>query len=167
MRFDQRLANGETETAELGPFALLECVENFRQGLGVDAHTGVGDCHAQLAVAVLSPDFETAAFRRKFHRILDQVPKNLLKPRRIGLERRLLCGELYYERQVLFVDVRLANFQRAAQKQMRVYLVQVQLNLAFADSRQVEEIIDEPRFQLDVAPDHLERGAQLIRQIVG
>ena len=50
---------------------------------------------------------------------------------------------------------------------MRVHLVQVQLNLAFADSRQVEEIIDEPRFQLDVAPDHLERGAQLIRQIVG
>ena len=96
MRFDQRLADGQAETqaAQLRPLALLESIENFRQRLGVDSHPAIGNLHAQLPVVVRGPDFEPPAFRREFHRVLDQVPKNLLQPGRIGFEANFLGGEI-------------------------------------------------------------------------
>ena len=169
VRFDERLADGEAEaqTAQLAAGALLERVKNLRQRFRIDPHSGIGNFHPQLVLAVLGPDFEPAAFRRKLHRVLDQVPKNLLEPGRVGLERSFRGGEIGPEREIFFLDVRLTNLKGAAQEQVRVHFFQVQLHLAFADSRQIEQVIDQPRFQLDVAPDHLERGPQFVRQILG
>ena len=56
MRLDQGLADGEaeTESSELGASGLLEGVENFRQRLGLDSETSIGDFNAQLVGRIVT-----------------------------------------------------------------------------------------------------------------
>ena len=68
---------------------------------------------------------------------------------------------------MFLVDIGLANLDGVADERVRVDLLKIQLHLAFADARQIEQIVDQTCFQLDVAPDHLKRRAKLVRQTIG
>ncbi len=46
---------------------------------------------------------------------------------------------------------------------MHAHRFQAELELAFRDARDVEEIVDQPRFQFDVATDHFESPAHVGR----
>ena len=58
--------------------------------------------------------------RRKFHRVLDQVPKNLLHPRRVGPEMNFLRAEIELEREMFLFDVSVANLEGVAQQRVRI-----------------------------------------------
>ena len=60
---------------------------------------------------------------------------------------------------MLLLDVGLANVERVPQQCVGVHDLEIELDLAFADARQIEQVIDQPRFQLDVAPNDLHRFA--------
>ena len=108
-----------------------------------------------MSVKVPGADLEAPALRGEFHRVLDQVPKDLLQARRIGFERNFLRGEIRLEGELLLVDICLANFERVPQERMGIDLFQAQLHFAFADPSQVEQVVDQARLELDVAANHL------------
>ncbi len=62
--------------------------------------------------------------------------------------------------EVFGVDLPLANLERAMDRPVGVDRLGRQLELAVGDARDVEQIVDQPRLELDVAPDDLERVAR-------
>src|SRR5205823_6419833 len=156
MRFNKGLADGksEAEPAQLRPFSLFERIKNLRQRLRVYPHSAVRYLNAQLPVVIPGPDLKPAAFRRELHGVLDQVPKYLLQTRRIGFQTDLVRGEIGLERKIFVVDVGLANLEGIAQECMSIHQFEAQLDFAFADSRQVEQIVDQARFELHISSNH-------------
>ena len=55
---------------------------------------------------------------------------------------------------MLAIDFRLTDLQRILQQSMRINDFKIELHLAFANARQIEQIINEPRLQLHVPVDH-------------
>src|SRR5947207_1273318 len=68
--------------------------------------------------------------------------------------------------ELFLVNLRLANFERVSQESVRIDVLHAQLHLAFADSRQVKQIVNQARFQLDVAPNKLERLVHALGNIL-
>src|SRR5437899_49149 len=100
VRFDQRFADRETETetTELGSGTLFERIENFWQSFRLNSKSGIGDLYMELFVRIVaSRDMNLPVFGGKLHRIVDQVPKDLLQSRRIGAEMDLLRGQIQSE----------------------------------------------------------------------
>jgi hypothetical protein len=70
---------------------LLERVEDQGHDLGFDPDAGVGELDNQPIppraglVPVSSADRDRAAVGGEFDGVLDQVPEDLLKPRRVGV----------------------------------------------------------------------------------
>src|SRR5436305_6848377 len=96
------------------------------------------------------------AFRCKLNSVLDEVPKYLLESRWIGLQMDFVGNEIEPKRQVFSIDIRLTNLESILQKRMRVNDFKIELHLAFATTRQIEQIINETSLQLHVAMDHLQ-----------
>jgi hypothetical protein len=68
--------------------------------------------------------------------------------------------------QPLAADVALAaGLQRVLEQRVHVHRLVVQFQLAAGDAREVEQVVDQLRFQLDVAPDDVrcprDTGGQL------
>src|SRR5947209_901810 len=167
MRFDQRFANrqAQTQATELSSSGLFKCVKNRGQNIAIDPATGV--LHHELEPAfkiVVGCDFKHAVVRREFDRVLNQVPKNLLEPGRICPERDLRRVQLRFEGKFFLFNFGLANVQRVPQKNVRVNDFKTQLDFAFTNSGKVQEIVDQPRLQLDIAAYELERFAHRLRK---
>ena len=168
MRFNKRFADRQTQTesAKLRSPRLLERVKNSRHHLGIDPAAGIFDLNAKSTViAIRSPNGKLAAVGCKLDRVLDQVPKNLLQTRGIGLQKNFFGREVGSELEFLLIDIGMANFERVAQQSVRVDHFETELHFAFADSGQVEKIVDQACFELDVAPDELEGFVHCLRQI--
>src|SRR5205809_1435846 len=168
MRFNKRFADRQTQTesAKLRSPRLLERVKNSRHHFGIDPAAGIFDLNAKSTVtAIRSPNGKLAAVGCKLDRVLDQVPKNLLQTRGIGLQKNFFGREVGSELEFLLIDIGMANFERVAQQSVRVDHFETELHFAFADSGQVEKIVDQACFELDVAPDELEGFVHCLRQI--
>src|SRR5438105_13912720 len=114
VRFDQRFADRqtETETTELGPGTLFERIEDFWQSIRLNPKSGVGDLYMQLFVRIIaSRDMNLPVFGGKLHRVVDQVPKDLLQSRRIGAELDLLRCQIQSEGLLLPDNFTLINLQ--------------------------------------------------------
>src|SRR4029453_3571700 len=156
MRFDEGFTDGKSEpqSAQLRYPPLLKSIENFRQGLGLNPHAGIGNFNSQMILAIVARgNGNLPVPGSKLHRVFDEVPKDLLKSRGVRSQINFLSGEIEPKRQMLLLDFRLANFDGITQQGMSVNDFEIELHLAFANSRQIQEIIDEPRSQLHVATD--------------
>ena len=114
MCLDQRFADGETQTqtAQLRSAALFKSIENFRQRFGFDPQTSIGDLDAQSIVCIIvGGNRNLPVFRCKLHRVVYQVPKDLLKSRRVGSQIDLVRGELEPSGEMFSIDFRLTNLQ--------------------------------------------------------
>src|SRR5947209_5248229 len=90
MQIDDSLADGEPEAeaailaGDTAP-ALLKRVENFRNQFLFDTNASIGDLDNDLLrCRVAGRDLNPSTFGGELRRILDHVPKHLLKPRRVG-----------------------------------------------------------------------------------
>src|SRR4029077_9409398 len=111
--------------------ALLEGVKDFRQCVAVDSTAGIFDFNLKLAAAIISAsNRELAAVGRKFDGILDQVPKDLLKSRRVRAEMNLARAQLSPKVEFLLCDFRLTDFQRISQQGMSIDNLKAQLHFA-------------------------------------
>ena len=59
-------------------------------------------------------DRDLAALRSEFHRVLDQVPKDLLQPRRVAVDVVVLGLEPEFELEFLLQDILAANLVERA-----------------------------------------------------
>src|SRR5206468_1109602 len=167
VRFHKRFADGQTQTqsAKLCPATLFKSIENFRQCFRLNSQSGIRDFDTQLSVGIVARGNGNLPLARcKFHRVIYQVPKNLLQSRRICSHMDFSCAEVKGTRQMLAIDFRLTNLDGSLQETMRVNDLKIELHLALIDARQIKQVIDQPRLQFHVAADHLQRFVNLFRQ---
>ena len=170
VELDERAADRQAEAEPAEPpgdrrVPLLEGVEDPRERLGVDPLARVDDLDDQpAALAVAGADRERAAGRRELHAVLDQVPVDLLEPRGVGLDVMGVRVEGDVEPQVLLADVADADLQRLAEQLVRVDGPGLQPELTAADPGHVEQVVDQPGLEVDVAADHPEHRAIVLRR---
>src|SRR5712691_1523359 len=109
-----------------------------------------------IACIITRGNTNLTAFRRKLNSVLDEVPKDLLKSRWVGLQMDFVRSEIEQKRQMFSIDIRLANLESILQERMSVNDFKIELHLAFANTRQIKQVIDKPSLQLHVAVDHLQ-----------
>ncbi|MEO5721810.1 MAG: hypothetical protein ABIR71_10110, partial [Chthoniobacterales bacterium] len=164
MSFRERLADREakTESAEFCPTALFESIEDFRERFRFNPDAGVGYLKAELPVQIVACDDGDLAFReREFDGVFNQVPDDLLDTRRVGSQVNSYRREFGSELEVFLLNVGVTNFERIAQERVRIHEFEIQLHLAFADPSEIEQVVDEPGFEFDIAPDDLHGLAHL------
>lgn len=90
MHVDHALRNGEAEPQPAifrsdGAAPLLEGVEDPRLHVCFDPDAGVGEIdHDAMLSVVAGSDAQLATRRRELHGVLNDVPEDLLQPRRVG-----------------------------------------------------------------------------------
>ena len=115
---------------------MFEGVEDSWQQLRINTAAGIFHFDPKLPVLIISgTNTELPAIRRKFDRVLDQVPKNLLQTRRIGLEINVLGHKIGLDIEFFLFDLRMANLQRISQEGIGINDLEAELDLAFADPR--------------------------------
>ena len=173
--------------------ALIERQENLFERLGLDADARIGDFDAQPPRAfrllfVAGVNGNPPEPGREFHGIAQQVPDDLLKAGGVDPEPAVVSGKVAFEGDSLALGVIAHNREGEADQEMRVAPLEPQREFAARDRGQVEQVVDEPRFEQDIALDHGElfagvgresrvfaqegggdqhgrqRGAQLVRQ---
>ena len=145
--------------------ALFESVKDFRERFGVNAESTIGNLHPDLVAEIIArANPESSTLRRKLDCVFHEVPKDLLQPRWIGFEPELLRGKIDMQDEVFLTYFFLANLERVAQKGVRIHDLETELHFALADAGQIEQVIDQSGFQLDVTPNHLQGVAYVIRQ---
>src|SRR5689334_19553710 len=138
MGFNQRLADGQpqAQSAEPCPPRLFKGVKNRRQDFCFNSTARVFNHNLELAVQIIAgSNREIAGVRREFDRILNKVPKDLLKPSRVRLE--IVFGGIQFspKHKLLFLNFGVTEFQCISEEDMSVDNLEAQLNFAFADSR--------------------------------
>ena len=167
VRLHQRFADGKTKTKSAHPRsgALLESIKDLRQRLGLDSQSRIGDLHNQPFIRIVAGrNVNLTVFRSELHRVVDQVPKDLLQAGRVGPEMDLLRREIKPEREMFSLDLALVDLQGVLQKGVRIDHLEVELDLPFADTGQIEQVVDQPRLQLDIPANHVQRFLDVFRQ---
>ena len=162
------LRNGkpQAEATELSHrigLALFKGIENSSQELGNDANTCVRYLDHNLPILVVRLNKNLSSFGSKLDRILDQIPEDLLQTGKVAHHKALLCGQLQAEAKILCLNIGLASLQRLLKRDVDIQLLELEFDFVPRNSRQIEQVLDEARFDLDVALDHVER----IEHIVG
>ena len=88
-----------------------------------------------IACIITRGNTNLPAFRCKLNSVLDEVPKDLLESRRVGLQIDFVGSEIEPKRQVLSIDIRLTNFESILQQRMSVNDFKIELNLTSANTR--------------------------------
>src|SRR4030095_2330494 len=133
--------------------------------LGLNPNAGISHLNTQLIAGVIARrNTNVSLSGGKLHRVVYQIPKDLLKSRWICSQIDLLSGEIEPKSQLLSFNLCLTNFQRILQQRMSINDLKIELDLAFADTREIKQVIDEPGLQLHVAADHLQRVVNILRQ---
>ena len=179
VQVDQRLADrqAQSQPAELTRhrlIRLLEGVEDLGHRRRVDADAGVGDGDLQRPGGVVVGVDGDVSVRRgrggELDGVLDQVPEDLLESSRVAAHVVLLRREVHRRAELPGDELDGADVDGAAQGGVHVDGVEVELKFSLADPCQVQQIVDEARFQLDVAADdvqpvrHLRAEIRLSRQ---
>ncbi len=74
--------------------ALFEGIENPRLMFGFDSDPGVGDLKDKPPFLVRGPNRDSPSVRSKLHRVVQQIPKDLLDPDRISRDVMLLGAKV-------------------------------------------------------------------------
>ena len=139
---------------------MLEGVEDFLDPFWLDAHPSIGNSNVNLLRrGVGGFDRDAALFRSEFHAVLDQVPKDLLQTRGIAFDVRIGGAKTKFHFEIFGSNVLAANFVSTVEDLVHANRLKAQLQFAFRDACDVEQIVNQARFQLDVTPNDLERLA--------
>ena len=128
----------------LGARHLYERVEEGLQRLGRDADAAVAHADLELAVPLARRQLHASAVRRVLDRVREQVAEDLLQPDRIGVDHQRILRK--GDRQLLAAG---ARHRRHRVRRFRDRLPHgeatlAQLDLAAADARDVEQLVDDP-----------------------
>ena len=95
-------------------------------------------------------------FRGEFDAVLDQVPKDLLQSSRIAFDVLRFRASRNSIRRSCSQNFLATNFISALQDLVHAHGLQAELQLAFGDPGDVEKIVDQARFEFDVAPNYFQ-----------
>ena len=97
-------------------------------------------------------DVDALAGGREFVRVAHHVPENLLEPRRVRLNMMPLGVEMKLD---VAQSLLATEIHRVANQEVRVDRFKMKLQRSAGDAREVEQVINQPRFQLHIAADRL------------
>ena len=63
------------------------------------------------------------------------------------------------------IDFRLVDFEGVLQQRIRIDNFKSELHLAAIDPRQIQQVVDQSRFQFHVATNHLQRFANILTDV--
>ena len=134
---------------------LSKTVEDVRKETLVDADAGVRDDQLVHVCAPVHGEGHGPAGRRELHGVREQVPDHLLQPVRIaGGRRRRRESRARSSPRALRRPA--GSSRRRARDRDEINRPHVQPQLARGDSRDLEEVLDQPRLREGVALDLLE-----------
>ena len=173
LRIHQTLGDGKTETETAETVALLmvflrEGIEDFFNHRRVDADAGIPDLdqkRAGIFLRIAGAHAHGATGRGEFHRVLQHVPENLLHPHCIRLDGMLLRGEVHFDIDFPLARLGFYDFVGLAQRGMGIQRADIEAHLSAGDAREVEQVVDEPRFERDRFHDDIEVRADFPGQI--
>src|SRR5215831_8949715 len=163
MRLDDGARNGEPQTeptvASLNtPHPLFEGIKNSWQKFRLNPNAVVAYADNDLSGVVDRVDMNRSAFRREFDRILDDIPKNLHQARIVGPVVMFRCGEIGVNAQLLVRDLSFENIKCAPHRRVNVDRANIKVNFSLRDSGEIEDVIDQACFELNVTPNDIYRA---------
>src|SRR5215831_4423678 len=162
---DEREAQAETALATIeAGVCLREWFEQMRQHLRRNSLTRVLHTHERAPAGRVRLDRHDglAISRREFDRILKQVADDLRKARPVAVYPDLFRGRQDLEPNSALVETSTMVFDRALRDLIQVEKLRLQLDLAAADTCNVEKIIDQPGHVSDLAVHHRLRPEGLL-----
>src|SRR3954453_21560101 len=137
MGFNKSFADREPETQpSLSSAALFERIENYWQRFPLNSHPGVCNLDAQLSIRIVGGrNRDLPVRRRELHRVVDQIPKDLLQSRRVCTHMNSFRTEIEGGPQMFSIDFGPTDFEGVLQQGMRINDFEVELHLAAIDTR--------------------------------
>ena len=178
MHLDELLDHGQADAqpalgAGQRAVALGEQVEDAREQIGPDADAGVADADHGVALVEAGVKLDPAAGLGVLGRVVQQVDDDLLEPGRVGLQLDRRGFDREAKRVPSFVNEGLDDLGRRSDDRGEVDALAPELDLATADPRDVQQVIDQARELADLAIDDLARpvmgllGAWLRQELCG
>ena len=132
---------------------------------GLDSGAGVLDFHGH-ALGSLSdrPEEDAAPARRELHRVLQDVPENLAEADRIGAHRDLDEGAFPLDEDPTGCGFAPADLDDLVERLRQRHRNGDDAEVPAGDPRQVQQVLDQLRLQLRVAPHDLDLRARFRRQ---
>ena len=123
-----------------------------------DADASVGDAHDRFVRHTPHRDLDMSAAIRVVHGVVQQIAEDLREPYwiRVDQHRRVWQGDA--KQNPGRVDLFPVEVYRAIDDNREVKPLLSQLDLAVADTRDLEQIVDEPHEMLDLPLHHLLRA---------
>src|SRR5262249_18532656 len=160
---DDRAADGKpqaqaTEPSPCPSSALFDQVEDSWEQVGLDADAPIDDLDHQPGPgrfrtrggAIPRPDRDPSTRGRELDRILEEVPEDLLEPRRVRIEMVSFGLELRDQCEIRVVNLIGTDRQDEVDLLVGIDDLTPQEQLASLDPRQVQQVIDQPGLQLDI-----------------
>jgi len=164
--FDEGPADGESESeaAELTideVSALFEGLEEVGEGVGVDAHAGVGDLDLDGAIwGIGCGEGDGAAVRGEFDGVGEEVPEDLLEACEVAADGVVGGVELEVELEVFGLGGAVDDGEGLLEGQMEGDGFESEGEFAIEDAVDIEEVIEEASFEFEVSCEHGEVFAE-------
>src|ERR1041384_2333456 len=132
---------------------LTEALEHVRQKLLADSLTRVRNTSVNSAATLRYLYANTPATVRKLHRIRQKGPNHLLQPVRIAGDHRGHGVEISFDSDSLRIGSRTHDVDGVLDHWHDLQRLKLEIKIAGDDARHVENVIDNLRLRLRVAPD--------------
>ena len=107
------------------------------------------------------PHQNLASRRRELHGVTKEVPEDLPQPGRVREHEHAILRTLAAKDQLLRIRLRAADLHHVVESLGEQHGLGLDLELPARDSRQVEQIVDQPRLELGVAAHDLDGMTEL------
>src|ERR1700730_15431180 len=172
MRFGDRLANRKPKPQAraallMRELNLKERIEDVPPRPRINADACIAKFDGQ-PISVVTPRFngDLPTPGCVFDSVLDQVPKDLLEPAGISVRKMPRRGGREHELESFAIDLRPAYSNRLPETQVHIDCFPTQFELPAGYACDVEEIIDEMRFQIESAAHDCECAQILGRAVL-
>src|SRR5439155_13940075 len=107
-----------------------------RERFRLNPQAGISNPNTQLSTGIVARGNGNLPLPRcKLHRVIYQIPKDLLEPRRVRSKMDILCAKAELTRQIFSIDFRMTNLEGTLQQRVRVNDFKIELHLALINAR--------------------------------
>ncbi len=172
VHFDDGFGDGEAEAeaAELtgnACIALFEGVEDFWEQFGRDTFAAIRDFNEEPIVTGFVPgaDGDVSAVGCEFDGVAEEIPEDLLEAG--GIAGEIIVGgvEVLADVEAFSAGVGEAVVDGVEEDFVGVDGLHLEAELSAGDAGEIEEVVDEFDFKVDIAADHGEVFAEFLREV--
>src|SRR5205814_6534624 len=102
----------------------------------------IGNLEHKTPLIVRGADGDSTILLSKFHGIVDQIPKNLLKAYGVCPDVVAFGAEVHDQIQLFFEDVVAGDFEAVTKKTVDIDDLEMQFDFSASDTGEVQQIID-------------------------